>query len=182
MKKTRFVSLCLIVTAFFAMSFVIAEDWYLQETKNCKIYFPRKPEYQNQKLASAIGELSLEIYMYQSEDPKDDNLVYGLVETAYPDSTISSEVNESTLDAFWKGAVEGAVKNVQGKLISETPMDYKGFPGRELKVDYKDGVAIITMRMYLVKNRIYALQTITDPAHDNNAASKKFMSSFELLK
>ena len=124
----------------------------------------------------------MKIHMYDaSSSPKEDNLIYGCIETEYPDSLIQASKDESYISGLFRGGIDGAVNNVQGKLLSESIISIQGYPGREIKVDFKDGLAIIRMRFYMVKNKMYILQTITLTGKDPNPSINQFFNSFRLL-
>jgi hypothetical protein len=84
------------------------------------------------------------------------------------------------LDAFFRNAIDGSVKNYHGKLLIEKIIEFEKYPGREIKVDFKEGLAIVKMRCYLIKNRMYILTTITETKKDFNQSINKFMDSFTL--
>jgi len=155
-------------------------DWTLYEGNGCSALFPDKPTGDIQTVNTAIGELKMDIHQY--EVPKlviDDNLTYGLIESEYPDSLINSD-KKDILERFFRGSLDGAVNNVHGKLLSEKPIEIDGFPGREARIDFRNGLAVVTMREYLVKNKLYILQTITETKKDLNKSIAKFMGSFKL--
>ena len=180
MKKID-VSIGVFISCILLMSFINPDDWFLFEAKNCKIYFPQKPTEQSQTIVTAIGELKLNIYMYQVPDNKeDDNLVYGLIESDYPDSLINSN-KKDILDNFFRNSIDGAVNNVHGKLLSESKIQLDSFPGREVRIDFRDGLAVLKMRIYLVRNKMYMEQTITDTKKDFNKSIDRFMDSFKLV-
>lgn len=159
---------------------IAPESWYLFEDKDCTILFPKKVETTSQEIASELGPLTLFITMYDaSEDKSDNNLVYGLFTSVYPDSAIHSN-KKLMLPGFYRGAIDGAVKNVKGKLLSEKTIFVNDYEGREFRVNYSDGLAIIKMRCILVKNVMYMLQTICLTEKEENASSKKFFDSFKL--
>ena len=165
----------------FSLSFETLKDWYLFDATDFSIEFPKKPNASNQNVSSAIGELKMDIFMYDASKDGDANFVYGLITSEYPDSLINSE-KTAILPTFFRNSVDGAVKNVQGKILSEKTIDINGFPGREVNIDYQNGVAIIKMRLYLVHNKMYVLQTITETSKVNNADAIKFHDSFKLKK
>ncbi|HEX5150083.1 MAG TPA: hypothetical protein VFW07_01475 [Parafilimonas sp.] len=180
MKKIK-ATLGMLLLTTLTMSFTDPGDWILFTTKDCKISFPKKPSEQSQILNTAIGQLQLNIYSYEADDnEKDDNLVYMLMETAYPDSVINSDKKEM-LENFFRKSIDGAVNNVHGKLLTESIIQYEDFPGREVRVDFRDGLAVIKMRFYLVKNKMFVIQTITDTKNDFNKSIDKFMDSFQLV-
>jgi len=163
-------------------SFLNYEDWFQCETKSYKILFPKKPAASTQKVNSAIGELTLNLNVYEvPQNETDDNYVYLVNETAYPDSLINSG-SKDLLQTFFRNAIDGAAKNVNGKVISEKDITIQNYPGREVKVDYETARAIIRMRIYLVKNKMFMLQTITDTEKDSNKSITKFMDSFQLVE
>ena len=155
-------------------------DWQLFESTDFQAFYPNLPSSQVKTVNSAVGELKMNIFMYDaSNNEKDENLVYGIITTEYPDSIINSS-NTEVLQNFFRNSIDGAVNNVNGKLISESTIDIDGFPGREIKVNFRDGLAVIKMRMYLVNNKIFTLQTITKTENDLNKSIDKFMNSFKL--
>jgi len=195
MKKIIPLSALLIVTAF-TISFVrpgktknsgahsdIHDDpWVTVENAGCKMLFPKTPANESQTLNTAIGELKLYNYTYEVPDGiKDDNLVYLLSETDFGDSAkINSNMGKEKVDKFFRGAVDGGVKNASGKLLTEEIIQLDGFPGRKVRVDVKDGTAVMTMKIFLVKEKLYMLEVITEKKKDLNKSMDKFMSSFSL--
>ena len=117
--------------------------------------------------------------MYDASQLKEDNLLYGAIDSEYPDSLVNSDKSE-ILPKLFRGSIDGAVRNVNGVLLSENVMNYKGFPGREVRIDYNKGQAIIKMRLLLVHNKMIILQTITETSKDGNNASLHFLNSFQL--
>ena len=84
------------------------------------------------------------------------------------------------LDDFFKKSIAGSLNNVQGKLLSEKVIELGKYPGREIRVDFQNGLGVIKMRIYLVKNTMFMIQTITDTQKQYNKSVDKFMNSFQL--
>ncbi|WAC02386.1 hypothetical protein N7U66_01250 [Lacinutrix neustonica] len=76
------------------------------------------------------------------------------------------------------GSVDGAVGNVQGKLVYANKTELNGSPGREAKIEVQG--AFMYMNMYVKNNALYAIQTICLSENDENEDIKKFFSSFKL--
>jgi hypothetical protein len=172
----------ILLLAILSVSFIKTDDWVLFEAHGCQIYFPKMPADQSQTINSAIGELKVNIYMYEVPGgARDDNKLYGLIETAYPDDKINSDMKDKLTDIF-RGSVDGAVNNAKGKLLTESIIQLNGFPGREVRISVDDGSGIIKMRSYLVKNRMYVLETVAETKNDANKASDRFMNSFTLKR
>jgi hypothetical protein len=181
MKKIASLSLAFILVLV-TMSCAAQDDWISIEGYGYKILFPKKPTDQSQDIVTAVGKLKMNIFMYETPGPEaDDNISYWTMQTIYPDSVINSDKTEK-LDKFFRNSVDGAVGSVHGKLLTEKIIQLNGYPGREFRVDVKDGVAVITMRAYLVKNTMYMLQVVTETKRDFNKSIYRFMNSFSLNK
>ncbi|TDW96723.1 hypothetical protein [Dinghuibacter silviterrae] len=171
--------LTLLLTAF-CLTAPLQENGYLLQTDHYSILFPQKPTPQDQTVDSKIGPLHIHMQIYDASNAVGDgNVAYSVAETQYPDTSISSDRTDK-LDKFFEATVNGAVNNVKGKLLSVAPIQLNGYPGRFLRIDYQDGVAVITMRAFLVKSTLYMMQTIAYTKNDHNAASEAFMKSFRL--
>lgn len=173
-----------LILMLLTLSFVSPDGgWYLYTTKDATVEFPKKPVTEAQKVKSAIGDLDMEMSIYDAT--KDSfgtaNVVYALVTTAYPDSAVNSDKKEN-LAIFFRGAIDQATKNVSGKILSEQNIELDGFPGRAVKVDFDNGAAVINMRGYLVHNRLYMLQAISEAGKDQNPLITRFLHSLKLKK
>ena len=160
-----------------------AQDGFLLKPagEGYQINFPSEPQNRKQTVPTEIGDLLMNIYIVENTPADNDkNLEYTINSSSYPDTLINSDFTEA-VDEFFKNAINGAVTNVQGKLLTEEKLTLDGFPGRDVSVDYGNGQAVIRMRIYLVKNKFYMIQTVALTANDNNEAAKEFMDSFKLL-
>lgn len=183
--KRRIVSFCaasLLITLL--MSFASPEKWFMlvSEEHGYQIEFPQEPQANNQVVPSEIGELKMNIYMHDaSKSQGDDNLVYMVNFTEFPAEQIHSSDTDA-LPEFFRNSIDGAVTNVAGKLLSEKTIQYGDYPGREIKIDFRNGMAVICSRMYLVENNLFMMQTITLTEKQNNKSITRFMDSFKLKK
>ncbi len=166
-------------TFFFSTSFLYQHDWFLFESNNFSVIFPKKPETEITTTPSDLGDLKVEILTYDGSMNNDENYLYAIAISEYPDSMINSSIT-SKLETFFKNSIDETVKNLQGKLLSEKNIEIKEFPGKEIRVDYGNGLAIIMMRLYLVHNKVYILQTITETSKESNSSVLKFHNSFKL--
>jgi hypothetical protein len=162
----------------FNSSFSINE-WVLFRKSNYSILFPGNPATDSSIKNTQIGDLTIINHIYETpENTADSNLVYGLSVTDYPPKFILQD-SKPFIKGFFEGVVKGAVNGVAGKLIEEKDFAVKNYPGKELKIDYDNGTAIITMKILLVRERVYTLQTITLPGQEVNANATRFYSSFD---
>lgn len=176
----------LLVLAFSTLSsYTLTSQWVWTESKSMgyKIEFPQTPEDSVQVVDSPIGKLKLNIKTYEvgAQSPADENLLYLVNCTVFPDSVIKAQT-ASDKEGLFRKTIDGAVKNIGGKIIEEKKIELKGgYPGRELKIDFNSGNAIIFMRLYLVKNKLFLLETITQTNKAPNASITRFFNSFQLL-
>jgi hypothetical protein len=168
------------------MSFTKSHDWFMFESKEFgfKMEFPGEPTLKPQEFPSptGLGTLTMNAFVYDPGKKKDLNLIYMASCTDYPDSINSDKLSKEELQKFYQTTIEGLLHNLHGKLLSEKVVTIDGYSGREIRIDFKDGMAVITARLYLVKNKRYLMETIAKTRDDFNVSIKRFMESFELLK
>jgi hypothetical protein len=172
------------ITLLLFSSFTQVEKWVWSESKTYgyKIEFPQKPEETVQELDSEIGKLKLNLKSYEVSEtsPADDNLMYLVNCTVFPETLVHSDFVDKQAN-FFRATIDGAVAKIGGKIISEKDIKINSFPGREVKIDYNEGKEIIFMRLYLVKNKLFVLETITPTQKVPNEAISRFLNSFQLL-
>ncbi len=98
----------------------------------------------------------------------------------YPDEVIQTSDPEEMLD----GSRNGAVNNVNGKLVMETRISLAGHPGREFVAEAKgknqEDLTIKT-RLFLVKNRLYMVLTAAKKEKAASSEMNQFLQSFKLI-
>ncbi|MFA6150399.1 MAG: hypothetical protein WC716_03695 [Chitinophagaceae bacterium] len=178
MKKISFISLLIIIVANTALAKV--DKWQAFKEAGFEIEFPYRPKHTTQAVNTSIGTLNIDAFVYETiAQEQDENLSYSVMTVTYPDSTISSDKLELLPNVF-RGAIDGGVANMKGKLLAEKTIEYKGFPGREVCVSFDNDLHIMIMRAYLVRNKMYMLQVGCDTAKQKNISCSKFLNSFKL--
>ena len=173
--KKRLLLLAFTLTVFTSFS----QDWkrFKSEEFNFIVDFPAVPEESVQKVPTAVGELDMNMFMLTRETG--DNVVYSVISSSYPKEQFinaTESYNNSVLD----GAVNGAVKNVNGKLVFDNKVVFNGYPGRSFKISYQG--AFLYINAYLVENTMMICQVICYEAKDGNEGIKKFFDSFDIIK
>lgn len=85
---------------------------------------------------------------------------------------------QRVLDAIRDSLLAG--NKGKAKLLSETTVTLGGHPGRELKLEFADGLA--TLRIYVVGSRIYqVLASLGNDKKDQEQNAVKILDSFKLL-
>jgi hypothetical protein len=82
-------------------------------------------------------------------------------------------------DKILEDAVQGAVDNVKGTLLSKTNIKINGYPGRQF--DIKSDAFVAKCRIYLVKNRMYLPMVIAQPTLKLPIEADAFHNAFRLL-
>jgi len=179
MKKVFITLLLLIPLCGFSQN-----EWYKLQIpeQGYSIEFPSQPKASNKTIPSEIGQLLIKMQILDySKEANKSTLLYLTNHTLYPEEQENFK-DTANLSTFYKGAIHGAVTNVNGKLISEKNIFYGKNPGKEIKIDYGNGYAIITARMFLIGYDMYMMQVITESAKDNNAEMLQFFDSFKLIE
>jgi len=170
----------LMTVLFLSNNALIAQNWkkYKAEDLQFIAYYPSEPKRTVQKVTTAAGELDMHMIIY-SPASGDDNAAYSVIRSDYPEEQFKDadeDYNSTVLD----GAVNGAVSNLQGKLIYDNDVKFNGYPGRSFKISTQG--AFMYINAYLVENSIFAIQVICLEAKDKNASIEHFLNSFELIK
>jgi len=171
----------LLIFALILSSTVIAQDWisYKNTDYNFSVSIPEEPKAMSQEVPTQVGNLTMNMFMVDaSTNESSSNLVYMIVHTQYPANP--EKVDESDVQKMLDGSVDGAVSNVQGKLVFQNKIELEGYPGRETKIEVQG--AYMYMNMYVKDDVLYAVQTICMAENDENEEIKKFLNSFKLNK
>jgi hypothetical protein len=183
-QKIEKMKLVIILLAFTLLAFTATTDWeiFQSEAGRFQIEMPELPAYNSQLLDTKSGELDLHIYMHEGDADIDDNILYMVTYIDYPEDQINSEMmDKEALVKFYNGSAQGAASSMSGRVTKETEVKVFGYEARNYRIDYLEGEAIMQMQIILVKNRVYALQTIALTQNDKNAAQNRFFNSLELL-
>ena len=180
--KQRFLIITLAVTAMAATTSI--GDWELFRFDRglFQIEMPDLPAFSSQELSTDIGNLTMSVFMHEGEEGVDENLFYMISFTDYPVDKVNAEsMSKAALDEHYKNSLQSTVNNMDGVLIEEKEIELFGHEGRDIKISYFEGQMIMRMQTLLVKNRMYALQTVASADNDNNDSQRRFFNSFELL-
>jgi hypothetical protein len=136
--------------------------------------FPSAPESQVLPTPTAVGNVEQKMFSVTSGMG-----FYAASFADYPETAMKDAVPATVLD----GARDGAVKNVQGKLVKEDQIAIDGHPGRYLKIEATpQGQAIdVEARIFLVKNRLYQMIVVRPRGSGGDADVSRFLGSFKLV-
>jgi hypothetical protein len=134
------------------------------------VLMPGKPKAQNQTMDTPVGKVDMVMYMASSGKAG-----CAVAYADYPEQLINSTDPQKTLD----GARNGAIKNVSGRLVSETSISFHGLPARDVRIEIPNK-AFVTARFILASPRFYELMLIapTDKGHEQDIS--QFFNSFTI--
>ncbi len=92
-------------------------------------------------------------------------------------------LKQTSTDKMLDGARDGAARNVNGTVVSDTKITLDGSPGREIVIHGKapsGQEATAKVRYYLVKNRLYQIMVVTPKGNGGAAGTDDFLQSFKL--
>jgi hypothetical protein len=142
------------VKSIFAPVFAPAPlHWNTFETNSFSIKMPKTPSLQNKVVNTPAGEIAVNIYTATTKDK-----AYSVAHSIYPETVLASSIKDR-LD----GSRDGALKNTNAELLSETILDLDGIPGREFRLRFSvaDQVSVIsTVRLFLIRTELYMIQVI----------------------
>ena len=160
-------------------------EWKLVKDieKGYRINFPSDVKSTVQDVTTAKGTVKMHTDVFQQKDLTfDQNLIYMTAFTIYPSSFFEDGLaSDESKHIVLNNAVDGAVKNTNGILISSDNIMFNGYLGRHSKIKIKD-LYIIEMQTILVEFKLYLAQVIYEEKDEGNINSTRFFNSFELIK
>ena len=130
------------------------------------ILLPGRPLREDRNKETPMGRVEMHIFTSRTEG--------GIYVVAYADYAFGDAKQEldANRDTFLKG--------MKATLLSESDINIKGHPGREVNA-WRDQLTIRT-RMYLVGKRYYQMFVIMPTAQAVAEDTNRFFNSFELVE
>jgi hypothetical protein len=137
------------------------------------ISMPGQPTVTSIIIDTAFGPTYLNAYMLDSKD----GFYYAASFMDHYPQLFEVKSVERILD----DSRDGAVANVQGKLLGESAISIKKHPGREIVFESADGKSIVKARLYIVGERFYQIMATTSKEKQSSYNLTRFLKSFRLL-
>ena len=167
---------------FILMSFSLQENWFLYKSKEngYQVLYPKEPIHDSSVIVTDMGSLGTHYSMLTDSELEAENMIYMVINTKYPEKELNSN-DKKGVTGFFRRAIDGAVDKTSGNLLSEKVITYGDYPGREIKIASQNGNLITKMRIYLIENNSFIIETTYKKERENNPSAMKFMDSFEIL-
>ena len=150
---------------------------------NFQVKFPVTPVIRVESSETVMGTIEHTTYLAEPEIGSDNNLSYAASFMAYPLNLINSRlISKEQVDQFLRYTIDGMARSIGAKLVAEKDIAYGLFPGKEVSMDYQNGMADIKCRVYLVDNVLYTLKVTSPSKSDVNKSREYFLNSFKLIK
>lgn len=147
-------------------------EWQTVNGEGFTVTMPGTPSHETQDVASAVGPLKLHMYTV-SHGFEAFMTGYG----EYPEAVF----NLSKPDDIFNGAQNGVITNIKGEVVSQRSVTLNGNPGREVVGKSATSNLGFTIRLYVVKPKLY-MQFYTQYDKDKPASAdgQKFLDSLQL--
>ena len=152
----------------------------VENKRKFKIDFPEKPTDELRELDTELGVMLLNMQMLEPKD-KSANLMLLASQSIYP-TPIVDEKDSVALQEFYENSIDSSLKGTGSTFISSEDIFYKGKLGKEYKGDFRNGMAVLKYRVFLIDNVLYMQGGMTHPLKQENEVLMKFLDSFELLE
>jgi hypothetical protein len=146
---------------------------FSSEEGRFSILIPRIPIQTTETSETNVGEIDQHVFTTIHE-----SITYVVSYSKYPQDLTTGNP-QAVLTELRNSAITG----FDGQLVSERSISLNGHPGRELEIKVSDDTSTIIarVRIFLVRNRLYYLYTITPEDLSPSPNIDKFMDSFRLL-
>jgi len=145
---------------------------FVSNDKAFTVHFPTEPNRESDVLNPPSGKVELIQYTSKHKD-----ILYAVMYGDYSSNALVGITSEQLLD----NARNGAVENVQGKLLSEVIISKGNYPGREITVKVEPNT-VLTAQIILKENRVYQLLVVTPSDKLFTSQRREFFDSFKILR
>lgn len=134
-----------------------------------KVHLPSEPYHKSTPLAQNDARLLIETWLAKGDD---------LLCLLAVQSLIEAPREEGRLKILFNGFLSGVADSMEAKIVSEAPSNFRGYPGREFKLQSKLGSA--TGSAYVIGNKIYALLALSLGERAKPQDIARFFDSFDV--
>ena len=168
-----------LLTLVFPIAVVLAcsslgQKWETISEDGITIEMPGKPNKQSQDIPTASGKATGQMLTLDKGSE-----AYILAYHDFPAAVANLNIDPKVL---LKGASEGAVNNIDGKVVSQRDITVGGNPGTEIVGSgTKEGKDVeFTIRMYWAKPRLIQTLYLAEKGKTNKTNAAKFLDSLKI--
>ena len=152
----------------------LTQKWETVSEDGITIEMPGKPTKQSQDIPSAGGKATGQMFTLDKGSE-----AYILAYHEFPAALTSLNIDPQTL---LKGASDGAVNNIEGKIVSQRDITNGSYPGKEIVGSgSKEGKEIeFTIRLYWAKPRLVQTLYLAEKGKSDQKNATKFLDSLKI--
>src|SRR5262249_44896813 len=143
-------------------------------TGGFRILLPGSPITQTKTMPTPVGPAKMTMYTASAEEG---SRIYMVGFVVFPLAIPGSEADE-VLDGF----AQGVVQPIKGKVISKKDITLGDNKGKEIEIELLNGELVGRARVYVVKDRMYAVKAMAPKDNADTKEFEKFLDSFELTE
>lgn len=172
-KLKKLVALAFPIAVLLACS-SLTQKWETVSEDGITVEMPGKPTKQAQDVPSPAGKATGQMFTLDKGSE-----AYILAYHEFPESISNLNIDPKVL---LKGASDGAVKNIDGKVASERDITNGSYPGKEIVGSgSKEGKDIeFTIRLYWAKTRLVQTLYLAEKGKTNEKNATKFLDSLKI--
>jgi hypothetical protein len=149
-----------------------SSNWQTVDGEGFTVTMPGTPSHDTQTTQSAVGPIPIHLYTLSAGYEG-----YMAGYSQYPETLFNLSKPEDVFD----GAQNGVINNIKGQVVSQRSITMNGNPGREVVGTSSSTNLGFTMRLYIVKPKMFMLfYTQYGADKPMSADGKKFLDSFQL--
>ena len=173
-KLKRLIILAFPLAVVLACSSLGGQKWETVTEGDLSVEMPGKPTKQSQDIPTGGGKATGQMLTLDKGAE-----AYVLAFHEFPASVSALNIDPKLL---LKGASDGAVKNIAGKVTSQRDITVGGHPGTEIIGEgKKDGKDIeFTVRMYWAKPRLIQTLYLSEKGKGDKSNATKFLDSLKI--
>lgn len=152
----------------------LTQKWETVSEDGITVEMPGKPTKQAQDVPSPAGKATGQMFTLDKGSE-----AYILAYHEFPESISNLNIDPKVL---LKGASDGAVKNIDGKVTTERDITNGSYPGKEIVGSgSKEGKDIeFTIRLYWAKSRLVQTLYLAEKGKTNEKNATKFLDSLKI--
>ena len=135
-----------------------------------KVVMPGTPKQEEFDTESDFGKGVLHMNRAQA-----DKTIYAANYCDFP-----TEIKMAPIKKVYDSSRDGAVANLEGKLVSEKEIKLGKHPGREIQIEVAGGKQLFRARVFLVEQRLFQVVVMGTKKAATSRDADRFLDSFKL--
>ncbi|GIV31157.1 MAG: hypothetical protein KatS3mg029_0508 [Saprospiraceae bacterium] len=132
-----------------------------------------------QPQSTVLGALMYHTWWCQGEED-DPNTLYMVSWCEYPPGSLDGDSLDIRSELL-QVTMEAATDNLRGTLMYAADAELEGHPGKQWRIDYNDGQAVMKSKAFFIGDRFLLIQVAASRERHLNPEADRFFDSLRLL-